>query len=145
MFAMSVFQSVLERLKAEDTDEQDDAPEPAAYTGINGLPTGFVMAADARQFADVQSVSRLYGGFMEEIPLSPPVMPAHLGRITPEEIAHDLGITGELTPAGLHDLRRTFARDNHPDGIHPDFRSNATIRMKIANMLIDEALRQLRS
>lgn len=145
MFAMSVFQSVLERLKAEDAEEQRETPEPAAYTGINGLPTGFVTAADVRQFADAQSVSRLYGGFMEDVQQSPPVMPAHLGRITPEEIADDLGVTGDLTPGGLHDLRRTFARDNHPDAIHPDFRTNATIRMKIANMLIDEALRQLRS
>lgn len=144
MFAMSVFQSVLERLKAEDAEEQGALPEPSGYTGINGLPTGFVTAADTRQFADPESVSRLYGGFMEERASVPPVMPAHLERITPEEIALDLGIAGELTPAGLHDLRRAFARDNHPDGIHPDFRARATIRMKIANMLIDEALRRRR-
>lgn len=145
MFAMSVFQSVLERLKAEDAGEHGTLPEPTGYTGINGLPTGFVTASDTRQFADPESVSRLYGGFMEEVAPAPPIMPVHLERITPEEIALDLGIARELTSAGLHDLRRVFARDNHPDAIHPDFRAKATIRMKIANMLIDEALRQLRN
>lgn len=142
MFAMSVFQSVLERLKSEKGDEKP--PEEETYTGINGLPAGFVAASELRQFADPVSVSRLYDAFIEEVVEAPPVMPAHLDRITPEEVAQDLGITAGMTPEALNDLRRAFARDNHPDRIHPDFRAKATIRMKIANMLIDETLRQFK-
>ena len=39
--------------------------------------------------------------------------------------------------------RRSFARDNHPDRAPEDLRINATLRMKIANMLIDETIRRI--
>jgi hypothetical protein len=39
--------------------------------------------------------------------------------------------------------RRAFARDNHPDRAPADLRTNATLRMKIANMLIDETIRRI--
>jgi hypothetical protein len=77
-------------------------------------------------------------------PLPKPVMPEHLRRIRPEQIAADLALADNETPQGLADKRRRFAAENHPDCHHPDFRANATIRMKIANMLIDEAQRRLR-
>jgi hypothetical protein len=39
--------------------------------------------------------------------------------------------------------RRNFARENHPDRAPADLRANATMRMKIANMLIDETIRRI--
>jgi hypothetical protein len=77
----------------------------------------------------------------EKSPL-PPVMPAHLGRTSPEAVALELAISSRDTLLTLNDKRRTFAKSNHPDGVDPLFRDKATIRMKIANLLIDEAIRR---
>ncbi len=55
----------------------------------------------------------------------------------------ELAITEADTVQTLNDKRRAFAKGNHPDGIALPFRDNATARMKIANLLIDQALRRL--
>ncbi len=150
MFGMSVFQSVLERLKAEEDEEataRDEQPTPA---NIRGLNAGFVGNLASSGTIDSGSVQRAYFDTASEDMLAPPkpapkpVMPDHLSRIRPEQVAADLGLTDVETAVGLTDKRRRFAAENHPDRHHPDFRNNATIRMKIANMLIDEAQRRLR-
>ncbi|MBB4002541.1 hypothetical protein [Aurantimonas endophytica] len=66
----------------------------------------------------------------------PPVPPS----IDPADIARDLAIRPGLAPAQLKRLRRAFAGANHPDVIPTVFRKQATIRMQVANRLIDEAL-----
>jgi hypothetical protein len=58
-----------------------------------------------------------------------------------ERVAAELGITSDLGIEDLHRLRRRFARLCHPDRVPPPQRRQATLRMSIANMLIDEALR----
>ncbi len=151
MFGMSVFQSVLERLKAEEDEEEAAREEQPASASIRGLNAGFVgnLAPSAR-LADSAFVQRAYFDMAGDDMLAPPkplpapVMPDHLKRVRPDEIATDLGIAEGETLQSLADKRRTFAADNHPDRHHPDFRANATMRMKIANMLIDEAIRRLR-
>jgi hypothetical protein len=50
----------------------------------------------------------------------------------------------ELATADLQRIRRDFARKNHPDRFEPDCLANAARRMSIANMLIDEQMRQRR-
>jgi hypothetical protein len=52
-------------------------------------------------------------------------------------------LTGRENIDDLVALRRSFARENHPDRAPEDLRTNATLRMKIANMLIDETIRRL--
>lgn len=151
MFGMSVFQSVLERLKAEEDGEEAARDEQAAFPSIRGLNAGFVGdLASSGGAAHSGAVQRAYFEMAGDDmlappkPLPPPVMPDHLKRLRPEEIAADLGVAEGETQQSLADKRRSFAADNHPDRHHPDFRMNATIRMKIANMLIDEAQRRLR-
>ena len=103
MFGQSVFESVLDRLKAEarESARHDDEPETEdGATGVRGLPTGF----------------------------------AGLGT------GH---ASGHETLLELTEKRRLFARANHPDRAPTEFRDNATIRMKIANMLIDETVRRI--
>lgn len=86
---------------------------------------------------------------IEERPAPPllpdpaPVIPAHLVRLSLEEIAEDLGIAPTDDRERLAERRRQFAKLNHPDRIDADFRERATKRMKIANLLIDEAIRRL--
>lgn len=148
MFGMSVFQSVLERLKTEEDGPAVD--EPPAQANIRGLNGGFVGNLAASGMADSGAVQRAYFDTASDEMLAPakpvpkPVMPDHLSRTSPEQIAADLALTDMETLQTLTDKRRQFAAENHPDRHHPDYRANATLRMKIANMLIDEAQRRLR-
>jgi len=61
-----------------------------------------------------------------------------------EGIAAELGLHPELQPADLRRIRRDFAEKNHPDRFGPAHRTGAARRMSIANMLIDELMRQSR-
>ncbi|MBY3186454.1 hypothetical protein HFO24_33205 [Rhizobium laguerreae] len=158
LFGQSVFQSVLERLKAEDqTDEDAEAP---ADHRVSGLATGLafdVMALDVMEgvSAASQRVGQAYFDNLEldpaaaiaeePAPLPEPkaVMPDHLARIAPEEIAAELAIAAADTQQTLNEKRRAFAKANHPDGVAQPFRDNANRRMMIANLLIDEAMRRL--
>ena len=70
-------------------------------------------------------------------------MPEHLSRTAPAEIAAELAISAADTVQSLGEKRRAFAKANHPDRVAPQFRDNATRRMTLANLLIDEAVRRL--
>lgn len=61
-----------------------------------------------------------------------------------ESIAEELGLCAGLGLIDLKRIRRDFARKNHPDRFEPARRSSAERRMSIANMLIDEQIRQNR-
>ncbi len=154
MFGRSVFQSVVERLAAERAAEDDDELPPTYR--VSGLSSGFVREAGAAPATDGRRAEDLYRDLMAEggqaetvvppaepAPPEPPVMPAHLARLSPQEIAEDLAVSANDTAATLAEKRRRFARANHPDGVHEAFRDAANMRMKIANLLIDEALARL--
>jgi hypothetical protein len=169
LFGQSVFQSVLDRLDAEE-EEAPKSAEPSAHR-ILGLNTGFastvlegVSVPSARPdqaYVDNLGSDGPFAGSQEEAateqdPVTdvqaavqepslpePPVMPQHLTRIRPEQIAAELSISSKDTLHSLSDKRRSFAKANHPDGVAPPFRDNATTRMKVANLLIDEAMRRL--
>ncbi|AIC28515.1 hypothetical protein IE4771_CH03434 [Rhizobium etli bv. mimosae str. IE4771] len=153
LFGQSIFQSVLERLKAEDETAEDGAESPAAHR-VSGLGTG--LAFDVMQGVSVASerVGEAYfdnldldaAGLTEKpepVPDPEPVMPEHLTRTAPQEVAAELAISAADTPLTLSEKRRAFARANHPDGVALPFRDNATKRMMLANLLIDQALRRI--
>lgn len=164
LFGQSVFQSVLDRLD-EDERAASAQSEHVAHR-LHGLNTGFATTVLEGVSAASARPDQAYMDNLEwDIPSSPddsmteesappsepiappeplpPVMPAHLTRVRPEQIAEELSISSRDTPHSLSEKRRAFAKANHPDGVAPEFRDNATIRMKIANLLIDEALRRL--
>ena len=157
MFGQSVFESVLDRLKAEAResarhDGEQDTDDGA--TGIRGLPSGFAGLGTGHAFASGSQAEAAYLDLTEEfapapaeeiVPDAPPAEepPPHLLRIAPEDVAADLGLSGQETLAELTEKRRLFARANHPDRAPTELRDNATIRMKIANMLIDETVRRI--
>ncbi|OCP02307.1 MULTISPECIES: hypothetical protein [unclassified Ensifer] len=143
MFGMSVFQSVLERLKTEEDSEQTSPDD--AHAAAPRLPAfAPAFAAESVGLTAFGAVERAYldAAFVEPPP--PPVMPDHLGRTSLAEVAEELALTDGETAVTLAARRRIFAAENHPDRLPPEFRANATIRMKLANMLIDEAARQIR-
>jgi len=155
LFGQSVFQSVLTRLREEQGEEEAEGTEPSFR--IKGLGLGFVAPTNEGASA-VGGDTEAYFAFLpelpelsemepsspdeEEPPAAPPI-PSHLLRLTVEEIAEELAITAADTEATLAEKRRRFARANHPDGVAPEFRDNANIRMKTANLLIDTAIKGL--
>jgi len=149
LFGQSVFQSVLTRLKEEHGEEEAEETEPSFR--IKGLGLGFVAPTDEAPSA-LGGDTEAYFAFLPELPEleqepeepKPQIqIPPHLLRLTVEEIAAELAITEKDTEATLAEKRRQFAKANHPDGVAPEFRENANIRMKTANLLIDTAMKQL--
>ena len=150
MFGMTVFESVLERLKAEarEAAEEDEAPaEDTAGGRIRGLTSGFAGLGATGAFVSGSQAAAAYLDLYEAPkppePISQPPAPPHLLRTTPEEVAADLALTGRENIDALTARRRSFARENHPDRAPAELRGNATLRMKIANMLIDETIRRI--
>jgi hypothetical protein len=145
MFGMSVFQSVIERLKAErDTEEDEDVSDRdisgdrLRHAPIDRSPA-FIVETPSQTAAAFGAVDRAYRELALVATAEPPVMPAHLQRTSLAEVAEELAIAEMETALTLAAKRRRFAVANHPDRLPVEFRANATIRMKLANMLIDEA------
>jgi hypothetical protein len=159
-FGQSVFQSVLERLDAEDAETgESDGNAPHRIQGLNssfaaGVREGVSAASIRPDQAYIDNLELEKPAVVMEDPPeeqrqpeapepAPLIMPPHLMRTSPQDVATELAISSRDTLQSLNDKRRTFARANHPDGVAPAFRDNATARMMIANLLIDEALRRL--
>lgn len=143
LFGKSLFQSVVDRLAEEETQEELAAIEPRFR--IDGLGASYAperVSATPEDDARRRDAYLFLMGDDEPHPPEPvePEKPVWLGRLSIEEIAADLAITPADDRETLQERRRAFARLNHPDRIHPDFRDQATTRMKIANLLVDEAL-----
>ena len=156
LFGRSLFDTVVERLAAEAKDAADDGGRPlsARISGLNASFAAATAETDRARFFRTESAYRDALADSEGLPFpdietlaeaaSAP-LPAHLARLSPEDVAEDLAITPETGIAALQDLRRAFARKNHPDSVSPAWRNEATIRMTIANQLIDAALRARRA
>ncbi len=144
MFGMSVFQSVLERLKSEEDIEPATVEATRVATAYApAFDSGF--AAESVGLAAFGAVERAYldASFVEQPP--PPVMPDYLNRTSLADVAEELALADGETQMTLAAKRRAFAALNHPDRLPAAFRANATARMKLANMLIDEASQQIRA
>lgn len=147
MFGLTVFESVLERLKAEAREAVEEAESLGESPGeVRGLPSGFAGLGAGHVFVSGLQASAAYLDLYEE-PSAPqpaePAPPPHLLRTAAGEVAEDLALSGREDIDALLARRRSFARENHPDRAPPDLRGNATLRMKIANMLIDETIRRI--
>lgn len=155
ILGQSLFDAVLDRLKEED--DADLPPEgfgvEGPRAGIRGLNPAFIQSTVG--LPPEPGGSRLddaYFAFEDQSPerhnrtrSNPDQDPqaAMFSRLTPQDIAEDLKLAEALSAENLHALRRSFARQNHPDMVGEAWREQATLRMKIANLLIDEALKRL--
>jgi hypothetical protein len=120
-------------------------------TGIGALIGGFgprPLAPYAEESAEAETASPV------EPPLSesgkpeaakPETAKVEQPKTEDQAIAEELGLSPDLATVDLQRLRRDFAKKNHPDRFEPARRTNAARRMSIANMLIDEQMRQNRS
>ena len=152
LFGQSVFQSVVERLKQEKEEEGAEPPPPAGHR-IAGFSSGFVLDTHIETPPPANGNLDAYLAFLPDpAPLpepqaepEPEPMPAHLEKTSLADVSAELAIQESDTAATLAEKRRAFARLNHPDRVQPPFRHNATLRMTAANLLIDQALRMLRT
>jgi hypothetical protein len=62
-----------------------------------------------------------------------------------DRVAAELELESAATIADLKRIRRAFALRNHPDLFQPGSGTQATLRMKIANMLIDRRRKEIES
>ncbi|WP_028748514.1 hypothetical protein [Rhizobium mesoamericanum] len=153
LFGQSVFQSVLDRLKAQDETVEVNAPGSTRVSGLNsGLAFNVMEGVSASSARPDQAYFETMEFAHEDTaaePLTPPgpepepVMPDYLAHITVDDVAAELDISAHDTVQSLSLKRRAFAKKNHPDRVDPRFRANATTRMTTANLLIDQALRRL--
>ncbi len=112
-------------------------PWPGAGAGlIGGLAWGRA-AAYAEEAAEAQRTSQASA----EAEVKPALLPV---KSENEAIADELGLEPGLAIVDLKRIRRDFAKKNHPDRFEAARRPLAERRMSIANMLIDEQMRNRR-
>lgn len=135
VFGKTLFETVIDSLADQDAEEA-----PAFRVNPAGLNFGFVPGETAwPEAGDVIAASR-YDDFSTIPDLAP--APARIDELTQEEIAAELDLGACGSEAALRERRRHFALENHPDRLAQDLRDRATIRMMIANQLIDRAIRR---
>jgi len=130
------FADILEDVALEPVDDVLDEASPA-LTSQDWLFNIFAAAAGAAIVADASAAA--YRELAGEPPLVRPT------RTDEEGIAAELELASARNLEDLARIRRAFARQNHPDMLHPGLSEPATVRMKIANMLIDRRARELKA
>lgn len=147
-FGKSLFESVLDRLKAEDGETVEEPTETAF--SVRQVFVGDILAGATHEAPRTWSgipergyLDALDGTEPPPPPVEKPAIPGHLLRLSPEEIAGDLALEPSDCADILNEKRRVFARENHPDRVAEPFRSNANRRMTLANAMVDDALRRL--
>jgi len=166
---MSAFEAVLDRVSNERVDTS--AERSGSWTAMRGWNSSFVAEslrsqpwpgreqrvaahpADHDKASTPSPRPTLSAHNDASTPLPRPSKPAPrpkpaidtslFKRLSPEEVAKDINLLASDTPAELKSKRRSFARLNHPDRSPAEWREAATTRMKIANHLVDEALRRI--
>lgn len=153
ILGQSLFDAVLDRLAEENEDDVEAIDQPSPLGGIRGLNAGFVSASVGIPLPDGES--RLHDAYFDfedqQSEISELQTEASFerleartfSRLTPQDVAEDLKLSEARSAEALQSLRRSFARQNHPDMVGEEWREQATLRMKIANLLIDEALKRL--
>ncbi|MCO6185369.1 hypothetical protein [Rhizobium sp. L1K21] len=158
IIGQSIFDAVMARLEEEweERGEGGAQTHQQAWTGARGLGSSFLLTSTLREDPGVSNMlGKAYFDLVDDEMTADATResssaasdfdPAPFERLSLEEIAHDLGISDKDTTAKLIESRRQFARINHPDRVPPEWREKANMRMKIANLLIDEAMKLQKS
>jgi hypothetical protein len=123
------------------------APPRMSDQQLRDILDGIPELSDDHSYIPSQVLAKIYAdarsqrSAAEESP--PPELEIVADNRSEDEIVADaLQLTPELTVDDLLRIRREYALANHPDRVAPSEREQATRRMTIANMLIDQAMRQ---
>ena len=134
--AETPFHIVLDRLS-----DRDDASSGATSHWRPVPACDWTCLAEAAAPAAASfSAAQMYvdADLTEATPPAPP-------RSVEEAVAQELRLSDDLEPAELERMRRTFAYRNHPDRVGPAHQARALLRMTVANVLIDQALKTARA
>ena len=143
VFGKSLFETVLDGMEVEEVEDD----EQASFLRRPRMTAHFVADTSFADRAEQRPLGELYEDFGEPPPAEPELQPSleppdWLGRLSEQDVIDDLGLTPGMTRAEIKEKRRAFARGNHPDRVGEEFRDAATIRMTIANRLVEAALRR---
>lgn len=119
-------------------------PWPTKISGFMGNPGRRPQDAYDETVAETKPAPRVDSP-QSETPQATKIDRPKPQKTEDEAIAEELGLSPDLGAIDLKRIRRDFAKKNHPDRFEPPERSGAERRMSIANMLIDELMRQSRS
>jgi len=145
----SSFEAVLDRVSNERGDTATD--RSGSWTAMRGWNSSFVGASlrsqpwPGREEGGAADLADHTGSSTSAPRPEPAIDISHFKRLSPKEVAKDINLLASDTAAMLQSKRRSFARRNHPDRSPVEWREAATIRMKIANHMVDEALRRMRA
>ncbi len=119
-------------------------PWPSGISSLIGFGPRSA-APYAEEAAEAQNTSPAAPPHARPEAIKPEPVKAEPEKTEDQAIAEELGLTPGLGTIDLQRIRRDFAKKNHPDRFALPQRINAQRRMSIANMLIDEHMRQIRS
>lgn len=137
------FRSILEMLGPDGQPEEKGTTPPQAGaslpSGRTGAANGGILptldAGAAVSYIPLERLARMHDqGHVHGSP--PPIAAAD-----DKAVAAELGLSKARTGHDLQQIRRSFAMRNHPDRVPDWLREEATRRMRIANALIDRAMR----
>lgn len=138
----------------EEEDEEASAAAPSIpfdyLSVVDELHSGRIKVSDSEASAEYRAVGAQIEELLREFDLRraeitpPPLEVEQWPSTEPADIAKELALETHKRADDLARARRAFAFDNHPDRVEPYLRDHAIVRMQIANMLIDDALRRLK-
>lgn len=170
-FGRSIFQSVVERLDTEKA-QADSEPLVTRQPRMNASFV-FDTATDTSRDLDAQEADahQLFSAYdlndeesVASEPLPEEAMPqddaavpdeadetaevsikdfTYLSKSSHEDVERELALSTIVDISVLQAKRRQFARDNHPDTVPSIWRNEASLRMTAANLLIDQAVKDL--
>lgn len=141
------FSEVVDSLQSAITEDDEYTPAPSLVSGVAA------QVAAEPAYISPNTLSQIYSSTIASLGLTnPEVAPHHKPRelappplaipsTKPADIARELNVRRSDTVQDLLDLRRRFALANHPDRVAPGLRDAATVRMGIANTMIDDAIK----
>lgn len=151
---MDTFDAVLDRVGTERAEARSHGS--GAWAAMRGWNSSFVatsLGAQPWPGGNQRVVAPSLIAPEKPLPAPRPSTPAprpepaidtsHFQRLSPNEVALDINLLASDSAAELKSKRRRFARINHPDRAPLEWRQAATTRMKIANQMVDEALRRV--
>ncbi|WP_097105582.1 hypothetical protein [Hoeflea halophila] len=151
---MDSFDAVLDRVTSERAEARSHGS--GAWAAMRGWNSSFVatgLGAQPWPAGDQRVAAPSVIASEEPSPAPGPSTPAprpepaidtsHFQRLSAKEVAEDIDLQASDSAAVLKSKRRRFARINHPDRAPLEWRQAATTRMKIANQMVDEALRRV--
>ena len=138
------FRTILEMLGPDGQDDDERARSPTIGARLRSRQSrafkdGLDRMPDDRReasYVSLERLARLYGEARSSEP-SPSFAPAD-----DDAVAAELRLSTACSSEDLRRIRRSFAMHNHPDRVPEWLRDEATHRMRIANALIDDAMRE---